>query len=318
MSVQRWGFESGNNGDALNATNSSSDTVINSGGTAVISTAQSAHGTRSALFTGTSTSGALYLSKAVTATATIGVDAYIYMTSAPDAETTFLWVGASTTREISLAVATTRQIRIRDGGGAGGTSIWTSTAAIPLNTWIRISLVSSQGASNGTVRAAFYTGDSTTPVEDSTLLTSRNTGASPYTVVRVGVKTSTGTNQCVSYFDDWAYDTEAVALLPPYGSVPPTLGTASVDYTMAYIDMSGTTFTVGPGAYSATPSTGTHSTSSGIIVPRDTNGNTITYVVTATDLGSGASASTNVAVNGVSPFVQGQSESVVWNGSSWA
>lgn len=317
MSIERWGFESGNNGDALNATNGGADTIVNSGGTATISTAQAAHGTRSALFTATSTSGALYLSKAVTATTTLGVDAYIYLTSAPDVETTFLWAGAGSTREISLAMAATRQIRIRDGGGAGGASIWTSTAAVPLNTWIRISLVSSQSATAGTVRAAFYAADSTTATEDSTLLTSRNTGANPYTNVRIGAKTSTGTNQCVVYFDDWAYDTEAVALLPPYGSTPPTLGTPSLNYNMAYIDMSGTTFTVGPGSFSATPSSGTHSTASGVIVPRDLDGDPTVYVVTATDLGTGATANTNVTVDGISPFIKGQSESVVWDGSAW-
>ncbi|MGB4762256.1 MAG: hypothetical protein WBP12_02760 [Candidatus Saccharimonas sp.] len=317
MSVERWGFESGSNGNAIDATNTNSDAVLITGGTAVISTAQSAHGTRSALMTGTATSGALYLSKDVTATTTLGLDAYVYVTTAPDAETTFLWLGAGSTRQVSLAMANTRQIRIRDGGGAGGTSLWTSTTAVPLNTWVRISIVASQGASTGTVRAAFYTGDSTTATEDSTLLTGRNTGASAYSRVRVGFKTSTGTNQGVTYFDDWAYDVEAVALLPPYGAAAPTLATPTVNYAMAYISMSGTTFPVGPGVYSATPSSGVLVTANGVVVPRDPNGNVLTYAVTATDTGTGSSASVNVDVEGVSPFVRGHSDSVVWNGSDW-
>ncbi|MGB4759576.1 MAG: hypothetical protein WBP26_05990 [Candidatus Saccharimonadales bacterium] len=317
MSVQRWNFESGNNGDTVNATNGGADSIQNTGGTATISTAQAAHGTRSALFTATATSGTLYLSKAVTATTNLGLDAYIYVTATPDAEATLLWLGAGSTRQVSLAMTTSRQIRIRDAGGAGGTSLWVSTATIPLNTWVRISIVASQSSTTGTVRAAFYTGDSTTATEDSTLLTGRNTGANPYSNVRVGLKTSTGTVQCTAYLDDWAYDIEAVALLPPYGATPPTLGTPSVSYDMAYIDMSGTTFTIGPGIFSATPSSGTHAASGGVIVPRDPDGDTITYVITATDSNTGASANVNVNVDGVTPFIRGQSESVVWNGTDW-
>ncbi len=317
MSVERWGFESGNNGDVVNATNGSADSLLNTGGTATISTAQAAHGTRSALFTGTSANGVLYLSKAITATTNLGMDAYIYVTSAPDAETTFLWIGAGTTREISLGMTTARQLRIRDAGGGGGASLWTSTAVISLNTWTRISMVASQSATTGTVRAGFFAADATTATEDSGLLTNKNTGANPYNTIRVGVKNTTGTNQVTAYIDDWAFDSEAVALLPPYGATPPTLGTPTVDYDMAYIDMSGTTFTIGPGIFSVTPSSGAYGTSGGVVVPRDPDGDVTTFVVTATDTNTGASANVNVNVDGVSPFVRGQSESVVWNGTAW-
>lgn len=314
MSIQRWGFESGSNGDIVNATNSSSDYLISTGGTAIISTTQKAHGTRSALFTSTSTSGAVYIQKAITATTNLGVDAYIYVTSLTDAESSFLWIGSGTTRYVSLSFMPSGQIRIRDRNFAIS---WTSSTTIALNTWTRISIVATQGATAGTARAAFYGMDSTAATEDSGWLTAKNTGENPYTSIRIGPKASTGTNQCVAYFDDWAYDTEAVALLPPYGAVPPTLGTPVVTYDKAYIDMSSSSFAFGPGIYSATPSSGVQATSGGVVVPRDPDGDTTTYVVTATDATTGASASVSVAVDGVSPFIKGQSESVVWDGTAW-
>lgn len=318
MSVERWGFESGNNGDALNAANSGSDTVLNTGGTAVISTVQAMHGTCSALFTSTSTSGVLYCAKTISTTTRLGLDAYIYFTALPGStEAVILWIGAGATRQVSLCVASTGALRIRDGGGGGGTNIWTSSSTIPLNTWVRISMVSEQDASAGQIRAAYYTGDSTTPVADSGLLTARNTGSTPYSTVRIGGKTSTGTITSTFYLDDWGYDTTAAALLPPSGATAPVLVTPTVANNLAFINMTGTTFAVGPGAYAAMPSTGTIPVSSGILVPRPTDVDSATYTITATDTATGAAASTEVEVIGISNYVRGHSESVVWDGSVW-
>jgi len=317
MAVVRWGFESGNNGDALDSINSTGDTIIATAGTATISTAQKMHGTRSALFTGSSANGTLYFTKGLTATSQLGVDAYIYVTSAPTSEVGFIWIGDGTTRQVHLAITNTMLLRIRDGGGSGGASVWTSGSAIPLNTWVRISILCTPGTTTGTVRAAFYLGDSTTAQVDSGVLTNQNTGANPYTMLRIGVKPSTTTVATTAYMDDWGYDISATALLPPYGAAQPTIGTPVIDYQMAYIDMSATTFPVGPGEFSAVPSTGTFPTPTGILVPRDDGGAVINYTITATDTASGANASIGVAVDGQTPFIRGQSESMVWNGSNW-
>lgn len=318
MSVERWGFESGNNGDALGAVNSNSDTVLATGGTAVISTSQAMHGTRSALFTATTTSGVLYFSKAISSTTRLGLDTYVYITALPaSTEAAILWVGAGSSRQISLCLVSTGALRIRDAAGGGGANIWTSSTTIALNTWTRISLVAEQDAAAGTIRAAYYAGDSTTTIADSGLLTARNTGATPYSSIRVGGKASTGTLASTFYLDDWGYDPAAVALLPPAGATPPTLGTPTVTYDLAFINMAGTTFPVGPGVYSATPSTGVIPVSNGVLVPRPTNVESVTYTITATDTASGASASTEVAVTGTADFARGHSESVVWNGTGW-
>lgn len=318
MSVERWGFELGSDGEVLGSSNANADYVVFTGGTGVISTTRAMHGTRSALLTGNSTSGGMYIYKTFAATSTLGADTYIYITAAPSSELTLLWMGDGSTRGISLGIADTMALRIRNGAGGGGASVWTSSTTLSLNTWYRISLVASPGTTTGTVRAAYYAGDATTPIADSGLLTNQNTGAEPYTAIRLGVKANTTTFTMTANFDDWAYDTEAVALLPPYGTAQPTLGTPTVEYDMAYINMSSTTFTVGPGSYSAVPSSGTYGANSGVVVPRDMNGGTITYVVTATDQGTGSAISTSVDVEGVSPFVRGHSESRVWDGSNWS
>jgi hypothetical protein len=317
MSVTRWGFESGANGDALTAVNSGSDFFLTTGGTAALSTAQKMHGTQSALFTSTSTSGVLYLSKTIAATTQVGVDMYIYVTAPPSTEDGLIWVGDGATRGVSIGLTPTMFPRLRNGAAAGGTAIWTSGTAMSLNTWYRLSILTSYGTTTGTIRGAFYAGDSTTPLADSGTLTSQNAGATPYTTMRVGTKVGTGTVTMTAYIDDWAYDASAVSLLPPYGSTPPTLGTPAINYDLAHINMSGTTFPIGPGSYSVSPSTGTFVTNTGVLVPRDMSGNTISYQVTATDLGSGATATTSVSVTGKSSFVNGHTESRVWNGSAW-
>ena len=317
MSVIRWGFESGNNGDVLDTTNTGSDLVSATAGTATISTAQKMHGTRSMLFTGDTNNGVVFFRKDITATTQLGADVYLYVTSAPTGEVGVIWAGNGSTRQVHVSLSNTMILRIRDGGGSGGASIWSSATAVPLNTWVRISMLCTPSATTGTVRAAVYLGDSTTAQIDSGLITNINTGANPFTTLRIGVKPSTTTVAMTAYLDDWAYDVSATALLPPYGAAQPTIGTPSVDYQMAYIDMSGTTFPVGPGEFSAIPSSGTFPTTSGIFVPRDAGGDVISYTVSATDTSSGATATVDVDVDGQTPFIRGQSESMVWNGSTW-
>lgn len=215
MAVTRWGFELGANGDTLGSTNASADSIVATGGTAVISTTQKFEGTRAALFTGTSTSGGVYLQKNLgTATTQLGMDAFIYLTALPSAETSFLWMGASGTRGCSVSITTTGALTIHDGTASGGAVLWTSTATLALNTWYRVSLFATQNASTGTIRATLYTGNTGTTTDDSTLLTGRNTGSSAYDNIRIGAKASTGTATITAYIDAYAFDPAATDVLP--------------------------------------------------------------------------------------------------------
>jgi hypothetical protein len=225
MSVTRWGFESGSAGDNLTGGNSGSDFPVVTGGTATIETAQAAHGTRSALFTATSTSGGCYISKAITATDVLGADVYMRITALPSADVGILWFGTGTVQRLNLELTTTGALRIRDDAI---TNIWTSSTTMSLNTWYRISLYATRDPSTGTVRAAYYALDSTTAIADSGLLTGRNTGAASYDSIRIGTKTSTATVTMTAYVDDWGYDPAATGLLPPVGSnTSPTVDAGS-------------------------------------------------------------------------------------------
>lgn len=239
MAVTRWGFESGSDLDTLNGTNGGCDSVVNTGGTSIISTAQAAHGTRSALMTATSTSGAEYLQQSLTATDDLAVDVYIYITAMPSADVGLIWYGDGALQRVTLELLTTGAIRIRDDAFANQ---WTSGTTLSLNTWYRVSLFAHRDPSAGTVRAAYYAMDSTTAIADSGLLTGKNTGSTSYTGLRIGPKVSTGTTTMTAHFDDWGYDPVATGLNPPVGAnVDPTAdaGTNQNVAASATVNLSG-------------------------------------------------------------------------------
>jgi hypothetical protein len=239
MALTRWGFESGSNLDNLNATNGGCDSVVVTGGTAQISTTQAAHGTRSAHMVGTSTSGADYFQKNITATDVLGADVYLRIVTLPSTDTGIIWFGDLTSQRLHLELLTTGALRIRDDANANQ---WTSGTTLSLNTWYRVSLYATRDASAGTVRAAYYALDNTTPITDSGLLTAKNTGSTSYNVIRIGSKTSTGTTTADFYMDDWAYDPAATGLLPPSGAnVDPTAdaGTNQNVAASATVNLSG-------------------------------------------------------------------------------
>ncbi len=281
MALTRWGFESGTNGDVLNGTNANADFAVVTGGTATISTAQKFEGTRAALMTATTTSGSVYFQKTVTTTSQLGVDAFIYLTALPTTESGIIWVGNGATRQCHLAIATDGKIRIRDGGGSGGASLWTSTASMALSTWYRVSFFATQDATAGTIRAAFYAGSSASPIDDSTLLTGRNTGASQYTLFRIGPKVSTGTGEETLYVDYYGYDSAATSLLP-IASAP--VAVASASGLVSYVNAStstGTGLTYGISQTSGPTKTATNIGTGQWIIPVDASSNT-TWLITIT------------------------------------
>jgi hypothetical protein len=92
--------------------------------------------------------------------------------------------------------------------------LWTSTAALALNTWYRVSLFATQNATTGTVRTTLYTGNAVSTTDDSTLLTAQNTGSTAYDSFRIGTKTSTSTATVTAYIDYYGYDPAATDVLP--------------------------------------------------------------------------------------------------------
>lgn len=235
MAVVYSGFESGSNGDTLTTGNTgfTGGTGI-TGGTGVISTAQKAHGTRSALFTGTG-SGNLYLYDTITATQVVA-RTYAYFTAFPSgSDQAVIWLGNGSSQRSHLEVSSTGAVRFRDDANAaqwiGSTT--TSTGTMSLNTWYRLELMVTLSATAGTYRIAVYPGDTGTPVSgmDSGVRTTANgggglnTGGDSYTQIRFGAKSSSNAGTVTMYMDDWAYDTGTTTLL---GAYVDTLTTPSV------------------------------------------------------------------------------------------
>ena len=206
MTQTRWNFTTGTNGDTVTGANTGSNGVVLSGGTGTLSNAQTTIGTFSALMTATSTSGVCYWQKTGMSTSALNFDLYLYVTAAPSSAVSIAWAGTGS-REVSLELNSNRTLTYKN---ASYTSVWTSTYAIPLNTWVRVAAYFTQNSSTGTARVVIESGGSTQ--DDSTLLTSQNTGASAYTDLRLGSKCSTGTQTLTQYIDSWSYDPAATGL----------------------------------------------------------------------------------------------------------
>ncbi len=215
-SVVRQTITSGADNDTATAGNTGATSVVATGGTAVIDTGVVYSPTRSVLMDGTSTSGGVYLQVSIPQSEVLAADIYVYWNALPSAvEPANLGWYNGATRGLSVGTTDTGAIRLRDAAGGGGTNIWTSTATMTTGQWYRISLYATQHASTGTARAALFPANSATPLDDSTLLTGKNTGASPYNSLRFGLKGGTGTQTLNGNMDDYAYDRGASDLIPP-------------------------------------------------------------------------------------------------------
>lgn len=303
MAQVRTNPTTGANGDALTTANSgSSFTPVVTGGTSSISTAQYIIGTRSWLFTATTTSGGDYLIKNGLSATSVNMDMYMYITGAPSAAVVIMWAGTGS-RQASIELNTNRTITIKNAAASGGTGIWTSTYAIPLNTWVRVAFYLVQSATVGQARAAIYLGHNTTPETggDSTLLTNQNTGASAYTDLRWGSKASTGTQTLTLYMGSYAYDPAATGLGAPYGLPICNVGADQSGLEpgkIATIDGSASDPVVGSitnWAYSISPSgptlVGSGATRT-MVVPPTLTGQTWTVTLVITNTGGNTSTDT--------------------------
>jgi hypothetical protein len=315
MAAIRDKFTAGNDGNALSASNSDADTVVVTGGTLAIDTAVVYSPTRSVLATATSTSGGAYWTRNINATSALATDMYIRYTTLPSAEMAVTHYMSTTTQSVRLNILDTGQVRLRDGAAGGGANIWTSTASMTTGTWYRISMYATQNATTGTVRVAFYAGGSGTALDDSTLLTGRNTGASPYTAVRWGVKTSTGTTTAVANIDDYAYDDAATGLLPVESVDPVIQQPPYLTQYYVFVDLSGSTAGTGPIEYSAIPSAGVLDDADGLYLPVNADGSATNYTLTATDTGAAGSPTDSIPYTAQLPA--DIIETVKWSGSAW-
>lgn len=273
------GFESGVNNDALTSGNSGFTTIINTGGTSVISTAWAQFGTRSGLFTASSTSGACYGQQSINATTSFSVRFFLRISSMPSAAVWIMNLVNGTSQRMALELTTTGGLRIRDDAQA---NIYTSSD-LSTGTAYRVEFFCTLNPTTGTARLTIYSGNSMTVVQDSGLLTNRNTGADNYDAFRLGAKCSTGTVTATLAMDNWAYDDTQAAYIGPFGTPPvANAGTDQDVAASATVNLSGTA-TDSDGTISSTVWTFDYASSG---PPSFTGGTTLTPSFTAGAVGN--------------------------------
>jgi hypothetical protein len=117
----------------------------------------------------------------------------------------------STATAARVELSASNQIFIQN---AAGTTVTTFSHALQANTWYRVELTISVSASAATIKAAYYLGSSTTPVDPAFSSVTGNTGSANITQVSIGSAASatwTGT----SFFDDLAAESLSTAFIGP-------------------------------------------------------------------------------------------------------
>lgn len=211
-------FESGNDGDAITGGpgNTGASFVVLTGGTAVISTATPAHGTRSVRMTATASSGGVYMANSGMSATAFARDFVLRVITDVSANVTIWWLGTGS-RMMSIELTPTRTLQLKDAAGA----TLHTTSALPADTSCRVGVYVTQNATTGTALLSWWSTplDDGTPADTSGTLTGRNTGASAYTDERLGVKCTTNTITGVVDIDLAGSDRAATGLAGPY--VPP-------------------------------------------------------------------------------------------------
>ena len=117
----------------------------------------------------------------------------------------------STATAARVELSASNQIFIQNAAGA---TVTTFSHALQANTWYRVELTISVSASAATIKAAYYLGTSTTPVDTAYSTTTGNTGTANITQVSIGSAAS-ATWAGTSYFDDLAAESLSTAFIGP-------------------------------------------------------------------------------------------------------
>jgi hypothetical protein len=158
----------------------------------------------------------------------LGVALYYYFTANPTDDTYICQFNSSAGRVVSLHLASGGTLKLRDFATASTANIWASTATIPLNQWVRIEVWAQVGTttSNGQIKVAYYLGDSTTPVQ-STSLTAQDLQTTNISRFSFG-KFNGSAYATPFWLDDVRYDDLATDLIGPTPTgTPPTVSTSS-------------------------------------------------------------------------------------------
>jgi len=237
MAFMKHSFENGTNGAAITPSSSAGTGVttlslvsVGSGSTFTFDNTRAAHGTLSAKITpaaAVSTLGQYTMS-----TTGMAWRGYFYLTAitGDDIYIARLEGAGTTTRILSMHLDFAGKMVIRD---ASAGNLYTSTTAVPLNTWVRFELYGVVGntTTNGVIKAAMYTADGTTPIDSVFSTTTANLNGTGFSLVQFG-KCNTSNYATAFWMDDILVNTSATDLIGPYtANLPPSV-TAGADISV--------------------------------------------------------------------------------------
>lgn len=242
---------------AEGGTNGTTVTVANSGGASGDAVAQvtnivfdntwAAHGLLSYRETPSTSSVLRWAIGSVTG---VSIRTYVRLSATGTANLIRLSHNTDTTASVVL-INTLNRLRLN---AKSSTSLWAGSIDLPINQTIRVEVFYTQGTttSNGQAKIAYYLGDSTTPVEESPLITTANFGGDigPFTQVRIGSENTSVTQ--TTRHDDIAINTGSDS----NGYVGPYVANASPTYrwnsgTSAYVRLDTYRWDAGTSAYIA-------------------------------------------------------------------
>lgn len=216
--------ESGTHATAVTSINSGNATndffqAVDQASSITYSNAQAAHGSLSYFIQSASAVENKLVWKNI-ASSSCALRLYAYFTTYPSSPYEFAYFSKN-----SVAFDLLSRLGLQPDGKISAYDrtgiVWSSSGSVSLNSWYRFEILAQIGASatTGTIQAAFYSLDSTSPIHSFTT-SSANLGTSNIEWVGVG-KTSASSASDSFYIDDVAVRQQASGFIGPYTG-PPT------------------------------------------------------------------------------------------------
>lgn len=258
--------------------------IANAAGTSTVRLNFPTTGARGARFnSANTTSGTNYGSEGISpSTDRIRLEIPYRHEAQPTGDANILYLGTGGTRGAVIQFGASGAIRVRNAANTNLGSSSTGVLPTANNNYV---LLFFANRVTGVVKCQLWLRGASTPVAGADLsFTGASIGTAAWDVLRFGSKASTHAISYDNTYGDIIIDTDSTDIGSPSWLGPPVIDTSPTPSFYQFLDLSGTTATTGPVAYTASPSTGVVGTSSGIFLPASTTVD-IDYVITATDTG---------------------------------
>lgn len=293
--------EGGTNGSTVTISNSGGasgnafDAAARSGtGTLTYSNASSAHGGLSIHVNSPLATDTSFVVWSTGNDANVAARFYLYLNALPSSSVNILTVRSASAQTAVIALNSTNRLQLQNS--ASGV-VNTMTTSLSINTWYRVELQATVGAttSTGSLAYQYFALDDTTPL-GSFSTTTTNTGSAPVTTVRFG--DSSGSSGFINMLvDDMKVNFGSALALGPVANSAPTANAgpdqSSIEpYMIVTLDGNDSTDADGnPLTYSWTQTgglpvvtlTGSTTATPSFTAPATLDGTTLTFSLTVND-----------------------------------